>query len=194
MKNQTITIRKIVQQLNNIDGTDGGFWLPNIQRNFVWKEEQTERLFDSLMRDYPIGTLLVWKTKSNIKHRKFIDIYKNDINFTYMPENNNCKLLVLDGQQRLQSLFIGLYGSYNDKELYFDILSGSSRAPEDVKYIFKFRKNAPSETWVKLKDMVFNERDIYSTQQNILDSLGYEATEEQKKKNREKCFYCVSSI
>ncbi|KAF3978772.1 MAG: DUF262 domain-containing protein [Methylococcales symbiont of Iophon sp. n. MRB-2018] len=105
MKNQTTTIRKIVKQLNKGDVTDGGFWLPNIQRNFVWKEYQTERLFDSLMRDYPIGTLLVWKTKSNIKHRKFIDIYKNDTNFTafYMPENNKCKLLVLDGQQRLQN-------------------------------------------------------------------------------------------
>ncbi|SHN93865.1 GmrSD restriction endonuclease domain-containing protein [bacterium endosymbiont of Bathymodiolus sp. 5 South] len=88
MKNQTLTIRKIVKQLN----TDRGFWLPNIQRNFVWKEEQTERLFDSLMRDYPIGTLLVWKTNSNIKHRKFIDIYKTGINFTdyYVPENNYC--------------------------------------------------------------------------------------------------------
>ena len=131
MKNQTTTIRKIVQQLNQY------FWLPNIQRNFVWKEVQIERLFDSLMRDYPIGTLLVWKTKSPIKHRKFIDIYKNDTNFTdfYVPENDHCKLLVLDGQQRLQSLFIGLCGSYNGKELYFDLLSGANRAPEDVKYI-----------------------------------------------------------
>ncbi len=182
MKNQTITIRKIVKQLNQNNGTDGGFWLPNIQRNFVWKEEQTERLFDSLMRDYPIGTLLVWKTTSSIKHRKFIDVYKNDTNFTdfYVPENNNCKLLVLDGQQRLQSLLIGLCGSYKEKELYFDVLSGSSKAPEDIKYIFKFRKNALSKTWIKLKDMVFNEQDIYSTQKNILDSLECDITEEQK--------------
>jgi uncharacterized protein with ParB-like and HNH nuclease domain len=110
MKNQTVTIRKITKQLNQEDTTDGGFWLPNIQRNFVWKEDQIERLFDSLMRDYPIGTLLVWKTKSKIKHRRFIDNYKTGINFTdfYVPENNKRKLLVLDGQQRLQSLFIGL--------------------------------------------------------------------------------------
>lgn len=184
MKNQTITIRKIVKQLNEEDVTDGGFWLPNIQRNFVWKEEQIEKLFDSLMRDYPIGTLLVWKTKSNIKHRKFIDVYKNDTNFIdlYQPENNNRKLLVLDGQQRLQSLFIGLCGSYNEKELYFDILSGSSRAPEDVKYIFKFKKNVLGETWIKLKDMVFNPRDIYCTQKNILDSLEDEITEKDKEK------------
>lgn len=137
------------------------------------------------MRDYPIGTLLVWKTQSDeINHRKFIDLYKNDTNFTefYVPKNHNCKLLVLDGQQRLQSLFIGLEGSYNGKELYFDILSGSETPSEEIKYIFKFKKSAPSETWIKLKDMVFNEWDIYSAQQNILDSLECEATEEEKKK------------
>ena len=182
MKTQTTIIRKIVQQLNQ------DFWLPNIQRNFVWKEVQIERLFDSLMRDYPIGTLLVWKTKSDIKHRKFIDIYKNDTNFTdfYVPENDNCKLLVLDGQQRLQSLFIGLCGSYNGKELYFDLLSGANRAPEDVKYIFKFSKNipknTPSEIWIKLKDIVFKEEGVYSAHKNILDSLKHEITEEQKTK------------
>ena len=49
MKNRTETIRKIVKQLNN-EEANGGFWLPNIQRPFVWKEEQIERLFDSLMR------------------------------------------------------------------------------------------------------------------------------------------------
>ncbi len=69
MKNQKETIRKIVTHLNN-EEANGGFWLPNIQRPFVWKEEQIERLFDSLMRKYPISTLLAWRTKSAIKHRK----------------------------------------------------------------------------------------------------------------------------
>ena len=62
MKNQTETIRKFVSYLNNPE-KDGGFWLPNIQRPFVWKEEQIERLYDSILREYSIGTLLVWKTK-----------------------------------------------------------------------------------------------------------------------------------
>jgi uncharacterized protein with ParB-like and HNH nuclease domain len=183
MKNQTITIRKIVKQLNKEDATDGGFWLPNIQRNFVWKEGQIEKLFDSLMRDYPIGTLLVWKTKSNIKHRKFINIYKNDTHFTtfYVPENNNCKLLVLDGQQRLQSLFIGLCGSYNGKELYFDILSGSKTPPEDIRYIFKFKKNAPSDTWVKLKKIVFNENASSVNGREVIKSIKDRSLSEDEK-------------
>lgn len=61
MKNQSLIIRKIVDYLNNLD-EQGGFWLPNIQRHFVWNEEQIEKLFDSIMREYPIGTLLIWKT------------------------------------------------------------------------------------------------------------------------------------
>src|ERR1051326_7539514 len=109
MKNQKQTIRKVVGFLNNPD-EDGGFWLPNIQRPFVWSEEQIARLFDSIMREYPISTLLVWKTTELIKHRKFIDNYHRDLRLTdfYVPEDHRSKLLVLDGQQRLQSLFIGL--------------------------------------------------------------------------------------
>ena len=182
MKTQTIAIRKIIKQLNQKDATDGGFWLPNIQRNFVWKEAQIERLFDSLMRDYPIGTLLVWKTKSTIKHRKFIDNYKADTDFTdfYVPDNDECKLLILDGQQRLQSLLIGLWGSYNGRELYFDILSGSHTPPEDIKYIFKFQNNRPANTWIKLKDIVFGEDTVPADTRRILGSLQLEMTEEDK--------------
>ena len=65
MKNQRQTIRKIVSFLNNPED-DGGFWLPNIQRPFVWREDQICRLFDSILREYPISTLLVWKTTSGI--------------------------------------------------------------------------------------------------------------------------------
>lgn len=182
MRNQTTTIRKVIKQLNQKEGTDGGFWLPNIQRNFIWKEEQTERLFDSLMRDYPIGTLLIWKTKSKIKHRKFIDNYKSSIQFTdfYVPANNTCKLLVLDGQQRLQSLFIGLSGSYNGKELYFDILSGLTHPPEDIKYNFKFKKKAPTDRWIKIKNIVFGEKDIFSDQADIIQAISTKLTPEQR--------------
>ena len=63
----------------------------------------------------------------------------------YVPENNRAKMMVLDGQQRLQSLFIGLKGSYEGKELYFDITSGQLTAPEDIRYRFAFKNAAFSE-------------------------------------------------
>ncbi len=64
--------------------------------------------------------------------------------------------MVLDGQQRLQSLFIGLRGSYLGRELYFDILSGVTAAPEDIRYRFAFRdKVAGTWPWVRFKDIIF---------------------------------------
>jgi len=118
MKNQNETIRRIVGFLNNPQ-ENGGFWLPNIQRPFVWSEDQICRLFDSIMREYPISTLLVWRTTSTIRRRKFIDNWKDSLRLSdfYVPEDPKRKGLVLDGQQRLQSLFIGLCGSFEGREL-----------------------------------------------------------------------------
>jgi hypothetical protein len=74
----------------------------------------------------------------------------------YVPDNTRSKMMVLDGQQRLQSLFIGLRGSYFGRELYFDVLSGVMSAPEDIRYRFGFRDLANATwPWVKFKDIVF---------------------------------------
>lgn len=158
MKNHNETIRRLVSYLNNPDH-QGGFWLPNIQRPFVWHEEQIERLFDSLMRDYPISTMLVWRTDSSIKCRRFIDHYQPGVPLSQyqVPENNKSKMLVLDGQQRLQSLFIGLRGSYDGKQLYFNIASGEgeSGSPDEIRYKFRFLK--PSKAiypWILFSDIV----------------------------------------
>ena len=99
MQNKKLPIRKIVSYLNDDESEGGGFWLPNIQRPFVWGEDQMTRLFDSIMRQYPISTLLVWKTKEPVKHRKFIDLYHHDIKLSdyYVPDNSRSKLMVLDG-------------------------------------------------------------------------------------------------
>lgn len=157
VKNKKQTIKKIVGFLNNPE-EDGGFWLPNIQRPFVWDEEQICRLFDSILREYPISTLLIWKTNSSILRRKFIDNWKSSLNLAdfYVPTDDKKKCLVLDGQQRLQSMFIALCGSFDGKELYLDILSGEVAAPDDIKYRFEFL-NADNAEFpkVKFKDLVF---------------------------------------
>lgn len=176
MKNRQQTLRKLVGYLNN-PNEDGGFWLPNIQRPFVWSEEQICRLFDSIMREYPISTLLVWKTTSAIRHRKFIDNWKSSLRLSdyFVPENNSRKCLVLDGQQRLQSLFIGLLGSYEGKELYFDILSGSAKLPDDIKYRFSFISSSKARfPWIKFKDLVFTNL----RKRELLENIGVSAENE----------------
>ncbi len=176
MKNQKQTLRKIISFLNNPD-EEGGFWLPNIQRPFVWGEEQICRLFDSILREYPISTLLVWKTTSAIRRRRFIDVWRDDVRLVdyYVPSDSKKKCLVLDGQQRLQSLFIALRGSYEGRELYFDILSGEVAAPDDVK--FKFRFLDPKTAvfpWIKFKDLVFT----HQKKREIVDAMNTLAARE----------------
>jgi 5-methylcytosine-specific restriction endonuclease McrA len=135
---QKRSLLHIVSYLNDETSDGGGFWLPNIQRPFVWKEEQIYSLFDSILRKYPISTLLVWKTRQQIRCRKFIDIYnpKQGLSNTFVPDNENRKCIVLDGQQRLQSLLIGLKGSYDGKELFLNVLGIGDNEQNEYGFIF----------------------------------------------------------
>lgn len=182
MKNQKQTIRKVVSFLNNPD-EEGGFWLPNIQRPFVWGEDQICRLYDSILREYPISTLLIWKTTSAIRRRKFIDNWHAGLRLSdfYIPEDVNRKCLVLDGQQRLQSLFIGLMGSFDGKELAFDVLSGDLTAPDDVKYRFAFVLPARLRfPYVKFKDLVFTTRKKREIEDDIRQTAGRDLTDAER--------------
>ena len=189
MITQKRSLHKIVNILNNPE-EDGGFWLPNIQRDFVWDEDQICRLFDSILREYPISTLLIWKTKSNYRHRKFIDNFHDEIRILdfFVPDNDKPKSLVLDGQQRLQSLYIGLAGSYNGRELYLNVLSGDVTLPDDVKYKFEFlNPNKAEFPWVKFKDLVGKnshlvgkERDPWDATENIIKIAGGGFNQDQR--------------
>lgn len=184
MKTPKHSLRKIVNFLNNPD-EDGGFWLPSIQRPFVWNEEQTCRLFDSILRQYPISTLLVWKTTAQIKCRKFIDNFypkhREHLKDFFVPENTKRKCLVLDGQQRLQSLYIGLKGSYEGRELFIDILSGEVAAPDDVKYHFRFLDPATASfPWLKFKDLVFSTENVHAATRNVLKAIRQDLSESDK--------------
>jgi hypothetical protein len=184
MKNQKQTIRKIVGFLNNPE-EEGGFWLPNIQRPFVWSEEQICRLFDSILREYPISTLLIWKTNSTIRRRKFIDNWNAALRLSsfYVPENSKKKCLVLDGQQRLQSLFIGLIGSYEGRELYFDALSGAVSAPDDIKYKFAFMEtSAAAFPWVRFKDLVWTNKNTRQLAKDVINSATHELSDDERDK------------
>ena len=128
------------------------------------------------MREYPIGNLLVWKTKEPIKIRKFIDNYKEGLKLIdfYVPKNEKIKLIVLDGQQRLQSLFIALRGGYNGRELYFNVLSGEENEEEDIRFEFKFVEPSKvdiSRGWVKVKDIVYDSREYDEIAESIVEKI-----------------------
>jgi uncharacterized protein with ParB-like and HNH nuclease domain len=150
--------------------------LPSIQRSFVWGEEKIYKLMDSLMNGYRIGSFLVWKPKLDFKIRtkKFVQDYKSgektiseDEMLEYPP------YLVLDGQQRLQSLFLSFLGKYDGKRLYFKIDSNPDDEESDLRYLFRFmtQENADNEIhWkpvgqiikLKLKEIPFFVNDEFS--------------------------------
>jgi hypothetical protein len=155
------TIRSFIQDINNNDSDGGGLWLPNIQRYFVWDEDQMVKLFDSVMRQYPLPSLLIWKTKESLRNRAFIQQYIEPVDVIplYRPNTSKTKRLVLDGQQRLQTLFIGLKGSIEGKILHFDVLSGLSPDNNGINYKFKFILPEKA-TWpnIPFQDLIYTKR------------------------------------
>ena len=108
-----ITIKEAIDNIHN-----NRYVLPAIQREFVWQPHQIERLFDSLMRGYPIGSFLFWRvdpeTAKNYNFYHFITDYdqRKPHNTVYgAPATVPGMKAVLDGQQRLTALNIGLYGT-----------------------------------------------------------------------------------
>lgn len=96
------------------------FLLPAIQRKFVWGSDQIEVLFDSIMRDYPINSFMLWnvtseKTKNSYKFYEFLKEYRSffkDENPYINTKGYSDFLAVIDGQQRMTSLYLGLKGTY----------------------------------------------------------------------------------
>lgn len=114
------TIKDVISSIQSKD-----YVLPSIQREFVWDMGQIETLFDSLMRDYPIGTFLFWQVDSNkirdFEFYEFLDKYhERDSRHNKkasLPKDKGV-IAVLDGQQRMTSLYIALCGSYSERKKY----------------------------------------------------------------------------
>ncbi|MDT0636384.1 DUF262 domain-containing protein [Spectribacter hydrogenoxidans] len=98
---------------------DHYYILPAIQREFVWGADQICQLFDSLMQGYPFGTFLFWTIEPEQQSQyQFYDFVQH----FHQRDNYHCELItglphksltaVLDGQQRMTALNIGLRGSY----------------------------------------------------------------------------------
>lgn len=121
----------IAMLLNDI--RQGSLVLPDLQRDFVWKENDIRLLFDSLLRGYPFGSLLFWNTQFlELPYKLFVTDFHTGQTFdTRMKPVGEQRRMVLDGQQRLQSLYLGVFGSLNGRRLYFNVTSGPASSPND---------------------------------------------------------------
>lgn len=156
--------------------------LPAIQREFVWKPEQICKLFDSIMQGYPFGTFLLWMVNTeNTGKYKFYEFMRH----YHERDNAHCKPLedtptgsltaVLDGQQRLTALNIGLRGSltlklrnrwwnnpnaFPKKHLHLNLLKSGEPDEEGIRYEFSFltedraKEITGDECWFRVPDIL----------------------------------------
>ena len=133
--------------------------LPAMQRPFVWKEDRIYKLIDSLLRGFPIGAVMLWRTSTVQRFRRLprdIDVALPEIfNFETSIDTGN-KYLVLDGQQRVTSVFAAFKGTYSHKRLYIDALSGSSEGkdPGNEYYDCQFLSEKEATDLTKTSDGV----------------------------------------
>ena len=149
-------IPEVIEEINR------KYFLPDIQRSFVWKPEQVYTLFDSIMRDYPISTFLFWKQdgaflkKAKIKKLEFVKTSKDQNKENTEISTAKEYFLILDGQQRLTTLYLVLKGNYiirnNPYDLYFNILSGHEEQEDGILYEFKFFNKNKGESFQEEND------------------------------------------
>jgi len=121
MKSKAISVAKAMTMIHREE-----ILLPPIQRSFVWNKERILKLFDSLYRDYPLGNCIFWKVQpATSRHYPLYRFTKNfseskrDFSANDLAPINILKSdvsAVVDGQQRLSSMFIGLAGTYKYKK------------------------------------------------------------------------------
>lgn len=97
----------------------GELVMPAIQRDYEWDSDRIEWLFDSMMRGYPVSSFLFWDVRGasveSYKFYSFLKDYREDFRIRGEEKSfnrNDRFMAVLDGQQRLTSLYVGFYGSY----------------------------------------------------------------------------------
>lgn len=142
--------------------------LPEFQREYVWSREQAKQLMVSLVRDYPIGSLLSWKTDEPPKLKR-ID---------KLPSKLGTLSVILDGQQRLTTLYMLITGKippfYCDediqtdpRELYYNLETGDFQY-----YLSTLMRDNP--LWKRVVDC-FQNKDI-----NVFEIAKQQASSESK--------------
>jgi hypothetical protein len=128
--------------------------IPQFQRDFVWDIQKSCRLMDSIIKGYPIGTFIFWRTKDRLRSvRNIGNLVLPD------PEEGEFVDFVLDGQQRLTSLFASLKGlqilrdngrSDNYGEIYVDL-----EAQDDEQIATLDVADKDKQSYIKIKDLLY---------------------------------------
>lgn len=115
------------------------YQIPTFQRDVAWEEENVKKLWDSIYKFYPLGSILIWKT--NMKLQNHREIGGHEITDDKIRSEYN---YILDGQQRTTSLLTSLYGGKIscrpdfDPTIYIDLSIESESETDDESYKKRF--------------------------------------------------------
>ncbi|MBM7572567.1 DUF262 domain-containing protein [Aquibacillus albus] len=145
---QSMTFSTLIHDIDK-----GIIKIPQFQRDFVWSKDQSARLLDSIIKGYPIGTFILWETDERLRSIRNIGGAK----LPNTPKGAKVQY-VLDGQQRMTSLFASLNGlsiqrekkKENFEEIYVDLV-----AAQDESIIITNIDDRDEKEVIKLKDLLF---------------------------------------
>ena len=184
--NTTLTVNQLIEKIDT-----GELGLPELQRPFIWKDAKVRDLFDSMMRGYPIGYLMLWECPA-LEKKKTIGV---DAHSYEAP-----KEVIIDGQQRLTSLYAVMKGkkiinskydekpiiiSYSPLKNKFEVgYQATKKDPEWIynisevfttsnitKLIINFTKKLEAYRMSKGEELSEEEQDIISENINALANL-----------------------
>jgi hypothetical protein len=148
----SVTFPSLFDQIRN-----GTIKIPQFQRDFVWTKVMSARLLDSIIKGYPIGTFILWSTQERLRSIRNL----GGIELPDTPVGNAVKY-VLDGQQRLTSLFVVLNGLKLYREGHHDDYSQmwlDLEATEEDDLVLLDVREKSEMSFIQLQDLLHGEFD-----------------------------------
>lgn len=141
--NTTLTVNQLIEKIDT-----GELGLPELQRPFIWEDSKVRDLFDSLMRGYPIGYLMLWECPSLEKKKSIgVDLHSYD----------SPKEVIIDGQQRLTSLYAVMKGKKVINSKFDEKSIIISYNPLQDKFEVGYQATKKDPEWI------YNISDVYTT-------------------------------
>jgi len=168
---------KIREVINKID--ERHLFIPAFQREYVWKRPDAKNLISSLIKDYPTGTMLTWETTN-----------PPELKGDYAYESNKGAVkLILDGQQRITTLYLLITGEippyYREDEILNDIRGLYINVETLVLEYYKKTIMENDPLWVNITDIFKDNINVF----DILERLESKEDGDEVTKDRQKVIY-----
>ncbi len=154
----------------------GDILLPQFQREFVWERSQILELWDSIVRNYPIGSILLWQSRQELRSENRIADLEIQLPKPDYPVN-----YLLDGQQRLSSICGALYWNGGDPQSVWNIAYDL----REKKFLHLDTLADPPQHQVRLSKL--SDAAVFYKYVATLDALGA-ADKDTLKKNADELF------